>query len=485
MHCVSLRLDYVSTVVLPPAGLVKRSTAVRVDEASWLRIDRRPRETLRVAVERTLREAIVDGALRPGVRLPSSRALAAALGVSRGVTTEAYGQLVAQGFLVSRPRAAPVVADVAPRARETLPAASAPRPPRHDLTPNTPDVTLFPTRRWLSTLVEAARRAPAAALDYGDARGEPELREVLADQLGRTRGVVAEPARILVVQGAAQGIDLLARVLAARGAGRVAVEDPSLDSQPRRFRERGLRAVGRPVDSDGLVVDGLRADAVLVTPAHQFPTGAVLSGRRRRQLLEWARRHSALVIEDDYDAEFRYDREPVRALQGLDPDSVAYLGTASKALAPALRLGWLVVPAKLADEAERVKHLLDVCSPALDQRALARFIARGDYDRHVRRARAIYRRRRDRLLAALAAHLPGLAVEGVAAGMHVLLRLPPGVDDRAVAREAERLGVRVPPLSRFALASTNVGGLVIGYGRIHEDALEPAAATLARAVAAA
>jgi GntR family transcriptional regulator / MocR family aminotransferase len=464
---------------------VERSNVVELDEARWLRLDPRPRETLRAGVERMLREAILDGALRPGVRLPSSRALASQLGVSRGVATEAYGQLAAQGFVVNRPRAAPVVAATAPPARRAEPSAPPAPAPRFDLTPTTPDVTLFPTRRWVSTLVGVARTAPTAAYDYGDPRGEHELRHVLADQLGRTRGVVSEPERILVVQGAAQGIDLLVRVLAARGARRIAVEDPSLDSQPQRIRAHGLHAVGQEVDTDGLVVQGLDADAVLVTPAHQFPTGALLSGTRRRELLEWARRRRALVVEDDYDAEFRYDREPVRALQGLDPDTVVYVGTASKSLAPTLRLGWLVVPAELADEAERVKHLLDVCSPALEQLALASFIGRGEYDRHVRRARGIYRRRRDRLLTALAKHLPDYRVEGIAAGVHVLLLLPDGVNDVAVARDAEHAGVRVPPLSRFALTPAGRGGLVVGYGRIHEEALETAVAVLARAVRAA
>jgi GntR family transcriptional regulator / MocR family aminotransferase len=455
---------------------------VAIDNASWLSLDRRAGETLRAALGRIIREAIVGGALRPGVRLPSSRALAAELGVSRGVVTDAYGQLEAQGFLVSRTKAAPVVAEIARPAPSVEQLEAEPKAPRHDFIPTTPDVTLFPGRQWASALHDAWRKASVSSLDYGDPRGERELREVLADHLGRTRGVVADPARILVVQGVAQGMNLLARVLAERGARRIVVEDPSLDSQPRRFRSHGLEVAGQVVDSEGLLVDGLRGDAVVVTPAHQFPTGAVLSGGRRRALLAWAIRRRGLVIEDDYDAEFRYDREPVRAVQGLYPDRVAYLGTASKSLAPALRLGWLVVPAELADDAVRVKHLLDVCSPPITQLALAHFVRSGEYDRQVRRARTVYRRRRDALLAALDRRLPGFEVEGIAAGIHVVLRLPPGVDDRLVASEAERDGVRVVPLSTYRLNRSQEGGLVLGYGRIHEDALAGGVSALARAV---
>jgi GntR family transcriptional regulator / MocR family aminotransferase len=455
---------------------------METDRASWLTLERRAGETLRAALERTVREAILGGALRPGVRLPSSRALAVRLGVSRGVVTEAYGQLEAQGYLVTRPKAAPVVADIA----RPAPAAEQPeaesKAPRYDFIPTTPDVSLFPSRRWASAFLDASRTARVASLDYGDPRGERELREVLADHLGQSRGVVADPARILIVQGVAQGIDLLGRVLAARRARVVAVEDPSLDTQPRRLRAHGLKVVGQPVDAEGIVVSGLRTDAVVVTPAHQFPTGAVLSGTRRRALLDWAIGRRAFVVEDDYDAEFRYDREPVRALQGLYPDRVAYLGTTSKSLAPALRLGWLVAPDDLAEEAVRVKHLLDVCSPPISQLALARYLRSGEYDRQVRRARAVYRRRRDRLLTELATQLPGLAVEGVAAGIHVLLQLPAGVDDTLVAREAERDDVRVVPLSTYRLAPSEQGGLVLGYGRLHEDALGRAVSLLARAV---
>jgi len=248
------------------------------------------------------------------------------------------------------------------------------------------------------------------------------------------------------------------------------------------IRHSGQRS-SSPTCSNGLVVDGMDANAVLVTPAHQFPTGAVLSGGRRRELLEWARSRGALVIEDDYDAEFRYDREPVRALQGLDPGCVVYLGTASKTLAPALRLAWLVVPHWLADEAERIKHLLDVCSPALERRALARFLESGDYNRRVRRMRVVYRRRRDALLGAIVKHIPGVAVEGVAAGIHVLLRLPDGCDGAGVAAAAEYHGVCVTPLSRFSISRPAGSGLVIGYGRVTEQAVEGAVATLARAIA--
>ncbi len=221
---------------------------------------------------------------------------------------------------------------------------------------------------------------------------------------------------------------------------------------------------------------------MLVTPAHQFPTGSVLSGRRRRELLAWARDRGAVIVEDDYDAEFRYDRDPVRALQGVAPEHVIQLGTVSKTLAPALRLGWVVVPRDDADEAARAKRLLDDFSPALDQLTLAEFLRRGDYDRHVRRARVVYRRRRDRLLERLAAELPELRVDGVAAGVHFLLRLPPGVDDAAVSEEARAAGIRVPPLSAYRIAPSPEGALVVGYGRLHEEAVGPAVRALARVV---
>jgi GntR family transcriptional regulator/MocR family aminotransferase len=352
-------------------------------------------------------------------------------------------------------------------------------PPRYNLSPTRPEISLFPLKRWIAAAQHVTRRDGWATLDYREARGERVLREVLADHLGRTRGVIADPADIVIVQGTAQGVDLLMRVLRRRGASRVAVEDPSQTTARERIQANSLAVIPQPVDDEGMVVDGLDADAVLVTPAHQFPTGYVLSGERRRRLVAWACANHCLIIEDDYDAEFRYDREPVRALQGVAPEHVVQIGTVSKTLAPALRLGWLVVPAHLVDEVEGTKRLLDHFSPTLDQLTLAEFLSRGDYDRHVRRARSVYRGRRDRLIAALSRHLPELKVEGVAAGLHLVVRMPAGVDDSAIARDAKSAGINVAALTAFRIKPAAGGGLVIGYGRVQELAIEPAIRELA------
>lgn len=454
---------------------MKKARDALFDEASWLRLERRAGTTLRASLERTLCDAIRSGALRAGSRLPSSRRLAALLGVSRGVASDAYAQLEAQGFVEMLPRRGPVVAAVPqPGRRSDRLAPADSRPPQFDLSATTPDVRLFPIRQWIGAYRHAGLQAPVRALDYGDPRGDSGLRETLCDRLGRTRGVIAEPHQLVIVQGVAQGLDLLLRLLARRGAQRVAVEDPSLDIQHDRIEDVGLQLIGRQVDQEGIQVDALAADAVLVTPAHQFPTGVVLSGERRRRLLAWARESTGLVIEDDYDADFRYDREPVRALQGLDPLRVAYLGTMSKTFAPALRLGWLVVPDEMVAEVTRMKRLLDFGSPAIDQLALRRLIEIGAYDRHLAHARTTYRRRRDRVVGALSSHLPDFPVRGVAAGLHVLVELPSGMNDQEVAREAARADLLVEPLSRSAVRRRDLSGLLIGYGRLHETAVDPA-----------
>jgi GntR family transcriptional regulator/MocR family aminotransferase len=462
---------------MPPAQ------TANIDEARWWSLERQSGETLRSALERTLRDAILSGAMREGVRLPASRRLAEELGVSRGVVTDAYDQLASQGFLITRGRSAPVIAAIV---RIALPAPIPPTPappPRYDLTPTTPDVSLFPLRRWLTTALRAGQRAPSRALDYPDGAGEWALREALADHLGATRGVIAEPEQIVITQGTSQAIELLLGVLRDRGASTIAVEDPSHTRQQARIRAAGLTLVAQSTDDDGLRVEGMAADAVIVTPAHQFPEGSVLSGERRRHLLNWSRATQAYIVEDDYDAEFRYDREPVRALQGLAPDRVVQVGTVSKTLAPALRLGWLVAPPDLLDDLIRRKCLADEGSPTLDQLTLTAFLRSGEYHRHVRRARTVYRARRDRLVQALAESLPELEVTGIAAGVHVLLALPDGIDDAAIAEQAARQRIRVSSLSQFCIHRSDIRGLVIGYGRLHESAVSPAVQALAAIVA--
>jgi GntR family transcriptional regulator/MocR family aminotransferase len=317
---------------------------------------------------------------------------------------------------------------------------------------------------------------PDAVLDYGDPLGDEELRRELTAYLVRVRGAAA--TELVVTSGYTQALWLTCRALKRRGATTVAVEDPSLDDSWATIRSAGLAVVGVPVDEHGIVPDGLHADAVLVTPAHQFPTGAVLAPERRRQLLAWG----GLVLEDDYDSEYRYDRAPVGTLQRLAPDRVVYFGTASKTLAPALRLGWALAPPDLARAIAEERWAVDSGGAALTARAYARLIAGGELDRHLRRTRRVYRERRDLLVQALR-ELPGCSVEGVAAGLHLVLRLPAGADEQAVVEHLSKSRVHVRGLAGYALTHTREPALVIGYGRLPGAAIPTAVAALAETLA--
>jgi GntR family transcriptional regulator / MocR family aminotransferase len=448
-----------------------------------LALDRRGSAPLRAQLEEQLRAAIRDGMLGPGTALPSTRALARDLGVSRGVVVEAYDQLGAEGYLASSQGAPTRVAEAAFRPRAGTAEAIPERAPRFDFRPGAPDVALFPRTRWVASLRRALGDAPDVRLDYGDARGAPELRAALARYLGRVRGVACEPGRVIVTSGMAQGMALFGRALIARGGRRIAVEDPWSGPGRGQLAGAGLEPVPIPVDGRGLRVDLLAAaatDAAIVTPAHQFPTGVVLAPERRAALAEWAGDADAIVIEDDYDAEYRYDRAPVGALQGLAPDRVAYAGSVSKTLAPALRLGWLIAPEPLAGGIAAAKAADDLGTPVLEQLALAEFLERGELDRHLRRTRATYRARRDALVAALARHMPGCAPAGVAAGLHMVVRLPEHADERAVLERARARGIALHGLSEHALRPAPPA-LLLGYGRIAQPAIEAGVRTLAAA----
>ncbi|MFB4291651.1 PLP-dependent aminotransferase family protein [Nonomuraea sp. ATR24] len=412
-----------------------------------------------------VRDSIRLGRLTPGTRLPASRDLAADLGVSRGVVVEAYEQLVAEGFLISRVGSGTQVAPAAARAPSPTPPRSGPRAPYYGHRPTSPELGHFPRERWLAAVRHVLATVPADALDYGDPGGVPELREELAGYLRRVRAADVRAENLVIVGGVAQGLSLILHVLTPAG---LAVEDPSSHRQAPLLRRAGAELVPVPVDEDGLDVAALRtrrADSVLVTPAHQFPTGVVLSPARRAALLEWAREGDRTILEDDYDAEFRFDRDPVGCLQGLAPDRVILSGSVSKALAPGLRLGWVAAPAHLADAVRRARGELDLGSPVIEQYALAHFLRTGGYDKHLRRMRREYHRRRDALIQALAEHVPGVRVRGIEAGLHAYLDLPDGWDEDEVVEAALELGLSAEAVAPMR-SSAGPPAVVIGFARV-------------------
>jgi GntR family transcriptional regulator / MocR family aminotransferase len=444
-------------------------------------LDRDAAEPLHRQLEAALRERIRNGRLAAATVLPSTRALATTLGVSRGIVVEAYEQLVAEGYLDTRPggvtRVARTAVGVAP-----LPASLTPETWAYDFRPGRPDVTEFPRSAWLRSLRRVLAEAPADRLSYLGGRGVPELRIALAAYLNRVRGTAIEPGAVVVCTGFAQGVGLVAAALAAGQARTMAVEDPSDREYRAVIRAAGLEPVGVRVDEHGIRVDDLERadpDAVVVTAAHQYPTGGVLPPERRTALLDWAARRDALIVEDDYDAEFRYDREPIGALQGLRPDQVVYAGSASKTLAPGLRLGWLAAPASLVGALTDAKQAADMGSGALDQLALADFIEHGELDRFLRRMRPVYRGRRDALLAALSRHLPAARPVGASAGLHLLAWLPPRTNEADVIRRAAEAGIAVSGVQERWIGGPGVPALVFGYGSIPEPRIEPGIALLA------
>ena len=448
-------------------------------------LDRDNSDPLHRQLERGLRSAIRDGRLAPDASLPSTRALAAQLGVSRGIVVEAYEQLVAEGYLATRPGGATRVARSAAAApvRRT---ALTPPTFEHDFRSGRPDVSEFPRAAWLRSMRHVLATAPSDRLTYLGGHGVPELRTALASYLNRVRGTAADPADIVICSGFVQGLSLIVRALGAGGARRVAVEDPSDPEYRTTIHAAGLESVAIPVDEAGLRVDlleGTAADAVLVTAAHQYPTGGVLPPERRAALVAWAARRGATIIEDDYDAEFRYDREPIGAIQGLRPDRVVYTGSASKILAPGLRLGWLVAPPDLVEPLTATKQAADNGSPAFDQLAFADILERGELDHHLRRMRPIYRSRRDALLASLARRLPSFRPAGASAGLHVLALLPADLDEAAIVERAAEVGIGLSGLSPRRIAP-GPPGLIFGYGAIAESAIDGAVERLAGVVSA-
>lgn len=447
-----------------------------------LRLDRELAEPLGHQLQSGLRDAIRSGRLRPGERLPPSRTLASDLGVSRSLVLDCYAQLRAEGYLNTRVGSGTVVAAAA--AAAPSPAATAHDVPRlvADFRYGVPDLAGFPMRDWLWALSRAGHQAAATTLDYGDPRGNAIAREAIAAYLRRVRSVSAEPSQIVICAGYAQGINLILRALARAGMQQVGIEDPGdRDNDAIATRAR-LEPVPIPVDWLGIDVTALSATsagAVIVTPAHQAPTGVVLAPERRHALVRWANERAAVIIEDEYDAEFRYDRQPVGSMQGLAPQWVACLGTVSKSLAPGLRLGWIVCPPQLADAVALEKDLADRGTPCLDQMALAALIESGRYDRHLRRMRAVYAHRRQALGEALRRHAPSVQLTGLAAGFHAVAHLPASASEQQVISRARKRMVGLYGMSRYrANGATHPPQLVLSFGNLNESAIERGIATV-------
>jgi GntR family transcriptional regulator/MocR family aminotransferase len=454
-----------------------------------LHIEFKPGPPLRRQLERQLRDAIRSGRLGADSVLPPSRVLAAELGVSRGVVVDCYSQLTAEGYLAARAGSSTRVAYKSPPAR--LHAMSARQPVRstkirYDLRPGQADFHAFPRRQWQAVHNRVLHQLPDRRLTYAGPRGIPELRQAVAEYLGRARAVVADADDVVICCGLSHGLSALWHALRAQGATRIAVEDPGWRWQTLTVEHAGLEAVPVCVDGHGLVVSELarlKVDAVVVTPAHQYPTGVVMTPERRSTLIEWARRQNALIVEDDYDAEYRYDREPVVALQGLAPDVVAFCATTSKTLAPALRLGWTVLPAPLVQAVTNQLLVTGAQPPVIEQAAVAAFIADAMLDRHLRQMRRRYRDKRAVLLSELEHHLPQVRASGAAGGLHLLATLPDGTNERQTAAAASRAGVAVHELHRHCTVHASAPpALLLGYALPTVTELRAGVRVLARAV---
>ncbi|WP_277211249.1 PLP-dependent aminotransferase family protein [Isoptericola croceus] len=453
-----------------------------------------------VRLEQVLRDAVGSGRVPAGATLPASRRLAESLGVSRWVVTEAYGQLVAEGVLEAQvgagTRVAAGVPPPVPRDLETTASGTVPPlppRPRFDLRPGIADLRHVPRDAWLRAAREALSTASSTDLATAPTAGHPATRTAVAGHLRRARMVEAPDTAVVVTRGATDAMARVAASLRADGHTHLLVEDPSWPVLRDVARQAGLEPVPVPVDAGGLDVDRLTgaaartgARAVLLTPAHQFPTGVALSGERREAVLAWARAVDGLVVEDDYDAEFRYDRRPVAALQRLDPERVVLLGSVSKTMSPAFGIGWMVVPTLWRAALGELGR--SGAPSVVDQLTFARFLTSGGYDRHLRAARARYRRRHDALAGAVGHRMPAARLHGMAAGLHALLELPDDGDGRVpdaaeVVRAAAARDVGVVDLRRYqARSAARSRTLVLGYGNLVDARLDEAVARLAACV---
>lgn len=450
----------------------------------WLTVDRSQNTPMIRQVYEQIRLHILQGELRQGERLPSTRDLAENLRVSRNVILEAYDQLIAEGYMTSVQGSGTYVAAGAymPKYSPKMLSASGVMANREtpkqknliDFRFGVPALDLFPSTKWGQLFHQVCASAPAALFGYGGPEGCPELRHTLARYLARSRGVSCEPGQLIITTGAIQGIFIAAHTL-LNAQSQVVTEDPMNLNVRKIFSDRGAQVLPVPVDEQGiqtgLIPEGAKPRLIYITPSHQFPLGSTLSIQRRIELVEWARQADAYILEDNYDNEFRFEGTPVSSLQGLDPERVIYAGTFSKILCPALRIGYAVVPPGLIKAFSRLKNLLDHHSPTLDQMVLARFIEQGYFDRHIAKMKKVYRKRRDAIIRSLELHFPGKhSVSGHSTGLHMVVEMSGVAFTDDIMGQLEEAGVRVYPVEAYALKK---GGsqnqIMLGYGNVNEE----------------
>jgi GntR family transcriptional regulator/MocR family aminotransferase len=421
-----------------------------------------------------LRDHIRSGSLPSGMSLPASRLFAQELSISRSVVVDTYEQLAAEGYVVTHPRSGTRVAPNIRCSTSSPLLLQSDVSLLYDFRPGIPDTTLFPRTAWMRATNHLMRTMPANVFIYGDACGPDWVREEISHYLNRVRGTIASSDSLVLCSGFTQGFVLFCQMLCQQGIRRIAMEDPSHPDQRILVARANLDSIPIPVDEKGLRVDLLaqtNVQAVLVSPAHQFPTGVALAPERRSSLIEWAQQSDSIIIEDDYDAEYRYDRNPIGALQGIDPEHVVYIGSTSKMIAPALRIGWLVVPERWRREIASVKRYADLGSPVLNQMIFAHMLANGDIDRYLRKARQIYRSRRDVLVNSIDRYLPDAHIQGVAAGLHVVIHLSHKVEEEAIVAGAALQRVGVYGIRPYYAHVHQVSGLVLGYAALPESSI--------------
>lgn len=431
---------------------------------------------LKRRVEEVLRAAIDSGKLPPGIALPSSRLFSQQLAVSRGLIVGVYEQLISEGYLTSARGSATRVAlrrSTRDRSAETPQKIHNVESTQFDFKAGLPDMELFPKRNWLRASRQAINQAHPASLTYPPSQGEISCRTSIANYLNRSRATAADPVNMVICTGVTQGIRLISQALRMNGVTKIAVEDPSQIRQSFGIKAEGLEIVRIGVDAEGICVQDLwetDAGAVLITPCHQYPTGSVLSPARRARLIAWAHARNAVIIEDDYDAEYRYDTPPVSAMQGLDPAHLIYVGSVSKTLAPGIRLGWLVLPSSLVKAVANAKRTADRGSSVLEQLTLGAFIEQGYLDSHLRITRAIYKRRRATLLLALKKYLPHFVPTGIDAGLHVMIEIPSSLNEEDIVGLAASEGIVITGAHMHCTRPPHAApALLLGYGCIQEQ----------------